>query len=85
MKILKNSCPFCGGTRLRVFLRRTRGMDIRYLAQVHCMVCGARGPVAQTPKMDWRDHLSKKDELGLQELAIELFQKLYEPPKGELF
>lgn len=85
MKILSTRCPFCGSTNLRVFTRRTRGMDIRYLAQVHCMTCGARGPIARTLKMDWRDHLSKAHESELQNLAVEMFQKFYEPPKEELF
>lgn len=67
------NCPFCGSPRLKFFSRIAGGYERYYIGQIHCMRCGARGPIVKSGKMDFREHLS---EHGTAELARRAFNAL---------
>ena len=78
---MKNSeispCPFCGGDKLKCLVRssrRTGGLK-RYLAQIECGKCGARGPLVRSKLMDWRDYMKESDEYALRDSAFEVFRR----------
>jgi hypothetical protein len=49
----------------------------RYIVQVKCKKCGARGPVVKSAILDWRDHLTVDEEARLIDTAVEAFARRY--------
>lgn len=78
-----NECPFCGSPRLKFFARIAGGYVRHYIGQVHCMKCGARGPVVNSDKMDYREHLTERGTEELSERAFRAFHPFGEAKKTD--
>lgn len=83
MLIDKPICPFCGTDKLKFFARIAGGYNRHYIGQFYCLKCGARSPIVNSAKMDFRQHLTQAEEMELQKQALQAFQPRKEE-KGEL-
>ena len=79
MIIIEPKCPFCGSSKLRYYAKQTKGAVKRYVGQIHCTECGARGPRAYSEPMDWRDRLTVSGEEDLFRRTKEAFDVRYTP------
>lgn len=80
----KPICPFCGTDKLKFSARMSGGYIRHYIGQFRCLKCGARSPlVSHDRRMNYYEHLTKAEEMELQERALQAFQPKKEE-KGEL-
>ncbi|MBR7119952.1 MAG: hypothetical protein IKC77_07130 [Lentisphaeria bacterium] len=70
----KPVCLFCGSDKLKFSTRISGGYIRHYIGQFHCLKCGARSPIVNSRKMDFRAHLTQAEEMELQKQALQAFQ-----------
>jgi hypothetical protein len=81
----KPICPFCGTDKLKFFARIAGGYRRHYIGQFHCLKCGARSPIVNSGKMDFREHLTAAEEMELQNKALQAFQpRNHKKQEGDL-
>lgn len=73
------ACPFCGGRNLDYLapVSRCNSGIKRYIVQIKCKQCGARGSVVKSAILDWRDHLTEDEISRLIDTATEAFARRY--------
>ena len=81
----ERGCPFCGSHNLKASKRQMGGADRYYICQVHCLKCGARGPIVRSDKMDYREVLTGNAELDLALKAFRKFRCEQDIPEDDLF